>query len=126
MEEFQFGSIKFKAWDLGGHQTVRYLWDDFSADSQGVIFMIDSADSERLAEAKEELRSLLLEPALECAPIVVLLNKIDLMDAMSAEEIRKELEWEEITKDNLIQCFQASVLQEIGYPEALQWLSRNL
>ncbi|CAM9244675.1 unnamed protein product, partial [Heterosigma akashiwo] len=63
-EVFQFGTTKFKAWDLGGHETVRYLWDDFSADSQGVIFMVDSADFERFEEAKEELQRLLEEPAL--------------------------------------------------------------
>lgn len=48
-----------QAWDLGGHEAVRYLWFDFLSDSHAIVFMIDRADGERLEEAHWELSELL-------------------------------------------------------------------
>ena len=48
-----------QAWDLGGHEAVRYLWFDFLGDSHAIVFMIDRADGERLEEAHWELSELL-------------------------------------------------------------------
>lgn len=48
-----------QAWDLGGHEAVRYLWFDFLSDSHAIVFMIDGADGERLEEAHWELSELL-------------------------------------------------------------------
>lgn len=48
-----------QAWDLGGHEAVRYLWFDFLGDSHAIIFMVDGADKERLDEAHWELTELL-------------------------------------------------------------------
>jgi len=126
VEEFQFGSVKFQAWDLGGHETVRYLWDDYMADSHGVVFMVDSADQERLDEAKTELLDLLGEPALQDAPVALLFNKQDLPAALGDEELRQILEWEEISQDRVIEAFPTSVLMETGINQALQWLASQL
>lgn len=48
-----------QAWDLGGHEAVRYLWFDFLSDSHAIVFMVDGADDERLDEAHWELSELL-------------------------------------------------------------------
>lgn len=55
---------KRKAWDLGGHEAVRYLWFDFLGDSHAIVFMVDGADKERLDEAHWELTELLSEVSL--------------------------------------------------------------
>ena len=44
----------------------------------GVIFVIDSADKERVQEAKEELHRILASQELRGAPIVLVANKQDL------------------------------------------------
>ena len=47
--EFKAGSVTFRAWDLGGHEAVRQLWDDFLPTTDAVVFLVDSADPDRLA-----------------------------------------------------------------------------
>ena len=47
-DTFTAGGVKFSAWDLGGHDAVRHLWDDFMATTGGVVFMVDACDSDRL------------------------------------------------------------------------------
>ena len=49
-DEFQAGGMTFKAWDLGGHEAVRQVWDDFMLTTDGVVFLVDSADRDRLSE----------------------------------------------------------------------------
>lgn len=53
-----------QAWDLGGHEAVRYLWFDFLTDSHALVFMIDGADEERLEEAHWELAEMLSDVSL--------------------------------------------------------------
>ncbi|CAM9508466.1 unnamed protein product [Choristocarpus tenellus] len=67
VDKFRLGGISFKAWDLGGHEAVRYMWGEFLSDSHAIIFMVDGADQERLEEAQWELSELLSEVILECA-----------------------------------------------------------
>ena len=39
-------------WDLGGQEDLQSLWDKYYAESHGIIYIIDSADKERLNESK--------------------------------------------------------------------------
>ena len=48
---------------------MRHLWDDFMATTGGVVFMVDSCDSDRLPEVEEELAGLAKEQSLEGVPI---------------------------------------------------------
>jgi GTP-binding protein SAR1 len=75
-EHFSFGGVTFRAWDLGGHEAVRHLWQDYCVGAGAVVFMVDSADRERLAEAATELASVLRLPGVEEVPVAVLLNKV--------------------------------------------------
>lgn len=43
-DELVIGKIKFKIFDLGGHETARQLWQDYAATVNGVIFIVDSFD----------------------------------------------------------------------------------
>ena len=42
------GALSIKAWDLGGHEVVRELWADYFAEADAIVYMVDSADHERL------------------------------------------------------------------------------
>merc|ERR1719223_2686358 len=82
-------NIRFRTFDLGGHETARRIWKDYYATVNGVIFLVDAADRTRFAEAREELHMLLDEPSLRDVPIAVLGNKIDIAVAASEHEVRQ-------------------------------------
>jgi signal recognition particle receptor subunit beta len=59
--------------------------------TQGIIFVIDCNDWERMAEAREELQRMLNEDELRDALLLVFANKQDLPNAMSAAHITENL-----------------------------------
>jgi ADP-ribosylation factor-like protein 8 len=50
-------------------------------------YVVDSADTERISESKEELFELLEKPVLAGIPLLVLGNKNDLPDALSVDKV---------------------------------------
>ena len=120
--------LPYQAWDLGGHDTVRHLWDEFLPDTHAVVFMVDSADSERLVEVAEELGGLLEDKNLAGAPIAVLFNKADMEGSLPEDQLREELGWGELEKAGAgpFASFRCSVVRDEGYVDAFQWLSQYL
>jgi len=133
-EELIIKNIRFRTYDLGGHETARRIWKDYFASIDGVVFLVDSADRTRFAEAREELNGLLEDQALASVPFVVLGNKIDIPTAVSEEDLRRELgllnhmTYGRDTKKGQsnvrpVEVFMVSVVKRMGYAEAFQWLS---
>ena len=60
-------------WDVGGQ--ARKLWKHYYDKVDGLIFVVDSSDTERLALVKEELDKIFIEPGLEGVPILIMANK---------------------------------------------------
>ena len=71
---------------------ARKTWTDYCNALDGIIFMVDAADHERLAECKEELEKLFNITELENVPFVILGNKIDKAVSLSECEMREVLD----------------------------------
>jgi GTP-binding protein SAR1 len=127
-EELKMGSIRFNTFDMGGHETARKIWKDYFPAVDGIIFLVDSADPKRFAEAKEELESVLNTTELENIPIAILGNKIDKPGAVSEEDIRSKLDINGLfSKDTRpMELFMCSIAEKIGYSKALEWISGYL
>lgn len=69
---------------------IGMLRSDFQ-NTQGIIFVVDSNDRERVSEAREELQRMLNEDELRDALLLVFANKQDLPNAMNAAEITDKL-----------------------------------
>ena len=70
--------LTFTVWDVGGQEKIRRLWQHYYQNCEGLIFVIDSSDIERLEEVKSELFGVLESDAMQDVPFVILANKQDL------------------------------------------------
>ena len=65
----------FLVWDVGGQDKTRPLWRSYTRCTDGIIFVVDSRDTDRLEEAKLELLKIAKLTERYCVPILVLANK---------------------------------------------------
>ncbi|KAF5270852.1 hypothetical protein FQA39_LY08297 [Lamprigera yunnana] len=87
---------KLNMWDVGGQKSLRSYWRNYFECTDGLIWVVDSADKRRLEDCKSELHVLLKEERLAAATLLVFANKQDLPGAFSAEELRDILELDKI------------------------------
>jgi len=136
-DELIIGKIRFKTFDLGGHETARKLWRDYFASGvDGVVFIVDAVDRARFPEAKKELDALLLSEELANCPFLVLGNKIDLGTAPSEDDLRyqlglyetygKETRPDRNTTIRPIELYMCSVVRKMGYGDGFKWMSQFL
>lgn len=59
VETVQYKSVNMTVWDVGGQSKIRPLWNYYYQNTDAVIFVCDSTDSERFQEARRELHGLL-------------------------------------------------------------------
>jgi ADP-ribosylation factor-like protein 1 len=52
-------SVLRQVWDLGGQTSIRPYWRCYYPNTDAIIFVVDSADVERLTIAKQELMAML-------------------------------------------------------------------
>ena len=89
------GSV-YTIWDVGGQDKTRPLWRSYTRKADGLIFVVDSTDKERMEEAKIELTKLIRSPDNPGLPVVVLANKQDLPESLPASEVEKLLALHEL------------------------------
>jgi len=135
-DELIIGNIKFKTFDLGGHETARRLWQDYFTTVDGVVYLVDAIDRGRFPEAKKELDALLTSDELCDVPFLVLGNKIDMPTAASEEELKyalglvdtygKDTKPDKDSGVRPIELYMCSVIRRMGYADGFKWLSQFL
>ncbi|CAK9780504.1 unnamed protein product [Cutaneotrichosporon oleaginosum] len=86
-----YKNINFQVWDLGGQSSIRPYWRCYYANTQAIIYVIDSADTARLPTSRSELLTMLAEEELKNVPVLVFANKQDMAGALSPAEISDKL-----------------------------------
>jgi len=110
---------------VGGQDKIRPLWRHYFQNTQGLIFVVDSNDRERISEAQDELQKMLQEDELRDAVLLVFANKQDLPNAMNASELTEKLGLQSLRNRRwYIQATCAT--QGNGLYEGLDWLSNEL
>jgi len=134
VETVEYKNISFTVWDVGGQDKIRPLWRHYYQNTQGIIFVVDSNDRDRVAgtdkgsddhTAKEELSKMINEDELRDAVLLVMANKQDLPNAMSVQEVTDKLGLNQIrNRQWYIQATCATTGD--GLYEGLDWLSDTL
>lgn len=65
---------------MGGQDKIRPLWRHYYTGTQGLIFVVDSADRDRIEEARQELHRIVNDREMREVIILVFANKQDLPD----------------------------------------------
>lgn len=116
------GKVEFKVWDLGGQPRFRDSWEKYCRTSDGIVYIIDSADTGNIDVAKIQLHQLLQWPSVEGVPLLVLGNKNDLSNALNEEGIIKALDLQSI-KDRVVGCYSISCKNMNNIDNVLKWLT---
>jgi len=125
VEIVEYKNISFIVWDVGGQDQIRPLWRHHYQGMQGLIFVVDSTDHDRVEDAKEELNKILKEDEMRDAHLLVFANKQDLPNAMPAAELTEKLRLPTMhNRQWFIQSACATTGD--GLYEGLGWLSRRL
>ncbi|CEQ41283.1 SPOSA6832_02986, partial [Sporobolomyces salmonicolor] len=66
--------------DVGGQDKIRPLWRHYYTGTQGLVFVVDSQDRERIDEARTELHKILNDREMKECLLLVFANKQDLPD----------------------------------------------
>ncbi|KAG1755507.1 ADP-ribosylation factor family-domain-containing protein [Suillus lakei] len=125
VETVEYKRLQFTVWDVGGQQRIRLLWQYYFSNAQGIIFVVDSSDRDRIPEAKEELRMLMNNDQLQDALLLVFANKQDMPDAMSASELTDKLDLRTFGQRTWYIQSTCATSGE-GLYKGLEWLATNL
>ncbi len=115
--------VSFMMWDVGGQDKVRPLWKSYTRNTDGIVFVVDSVDTERMEEAKVELLRTARCPENLGVPILVVANKQDLPGARDSDEVAKLMNLNELTSAGHLWHIQPScaIIGE-GLDEGLEQL----
>merc|ERR1719160_428993 len=125
VETVEYQNISFTVWDIGGQDKIRKLWRHYCQGSQGLIFVIDSSDRDRIQDAREEMSKMLADEEMKDAVLLVFANKQDLPNAMTTAEVSEKLGLQSV-RDRPWFVQAACATTGDGLYEGLDWLSRTL
>ena len=91
MKKVTKGNVTIKMWDIGGQTRFRSMWERYCRGVNAIVYVVDAADKYKFELSKKELNELLLKPTLSGIPLLVLGNKNDLPEAVTAEELMDTL-----------------------------------
>uniref|UniRef100_A0A5F8ALJ6 ADP ribosylation factor 6 n=1 Tax=Macaca mulatta TaxID=9544 RepID=A0A5F8ALJ6_MACMU len=124
VETVTYKNVKFNVWDVGGQDKIRPLWRHYYTGTQGLIFVVDCADRDRIDEARQELHRIINDREMRDAIILIFANKQDLPDAMKPHEIQEKLGLTRI-RDRNWYVQPSCATSGDGLYEGLTWLTSN-
>ena len=119
--------MEVAVWDVSGQDKARPFWRHYYRGTSGILFVVDSNDTQRIPNARAELFAILEEVELEEAVIAVLANKRDLPEAEDMESLRARLGIEEVRgAGREIEVFETVARDGTGVTDAFDWLAERI
>lgn len=128
VETVNVGKLDMTIWDVGGQDKIRPLWRHYYQGTQALVFVIDSADRDRVDQARNELHRLLQEEELQNAHILVFANKQDLPGAVGVTDLVDKLGLSDsrALRGRQYYCQGCCATTGQGIMEGFNWLQRQL
>lgn len=129
---FQISALRFRdytlnVWDVGGQQSLRSYWRNYFEATDGIIWVVDGNDVNRLGICRDELHQLLLEERLFGASLLILVNKQDIPTAMPPDKVAEILQVEELVKGKRnVHLQKCSAATGAGLLEGVTWLVEDI
>ena len=125
IETLNYQGLSLTVWDVGGQDKIRVLWKHYYQNLDGLIFVVDSNDPDRIEDAEEELKKMLAEEELEKCPVLILANKQDIEGCLKPEIVEEKIGIKEYT-GKTYHVEGTSVVSGKGIKEAFDWLASIL
>ena len=117
---FHWNYFDFDLWDVGGSTENRAFWKYYYKGIQGIVFVVDASQKERIDEAAEVLGSVLSDDNTLGVRLLVLANKMDLPGTMRKHEISAKLKLKDITNRS-VAFLEFSAVNGKGITQFLEW-----
>ncbi|KAG8197951.1 hypothetical protein JTE90_020326 [Oedothorax gibbosus] len=118
-----YGRTSIKLWDLGGERRFRSMWERYCRGVDAILYMVDAANLQTLAESARELQFLMKKQQLAEIPILVLGNKIDLPNAISENDFIDRMGLSAI-ENHKVCCYMTSCKNKENIEKVVEWLLR--
>ena len=125
VETLQYKNLEFNCWDIGGQFKLRNLWAHYYDNTDALIFVVDSNDTERMAEAREALEMVIQDEQMAGVPVMVYANKMDLPQALTVPEVSEKLGLMTL-RDRKWYVQASNAARGDGLFEGMDWLSKNV
>ena len=125
VEIVQYKNMSFTLWDVGGEDKIRPLGRHSFQNTQGLIFVVDSNDRDRVVEVWDELHRMLNEDELRNVVLLVFAYKQDLPNTMNMSAIIDKLGLHSLCQPHWY--IQSTCATSSGsLYEGLDWLLSNI
>ena len=100
-------------------------WHHYYPNTDGVVFIVDSADKRRFQLAQRELHALMCNPLLSSIPFLIFANKQDIEGAATTAEVTNALDMYRI-KNRPWKVAESVGTSGVGIDEGFNWLSKTI
>jgi signal recognition particle receptor subunit beta len=121
VETLDYGAFKLTNLDL--HRDIPRIWQQYFAESHGLIFVVDASDRDKFDRARNRLHAIAAEPRLAKLPLLVLGNKADMEGSATGDEIATALDIAGVPQATR-EVRTCSVIDSNGVKEAVDWMIR--
>ncbi|KAK8891239.1 hypothetical protein M9Y10_028446 [Tritrichomonas musculus] len=122
--EFELGTSKFQIYDCGGVSRYRSQWPYYISKSDGVVFVIDRTDKERMGRMQEEIGEVFRLCQDLKIPILIFINKSDKETNLTSDDFIKITKVQDYNLEYGIEDCSASTGN--GINEGKKWILQHV
>lgn len=121
-EKINLPKLQLDIYDLGGQEEFRPMWSDYNEQSDGIVYVIDSADHDRFEISKEIFYDIIDTQINQNIPVLILLHKCDLPNGLSIRAFVDKFGLSNPDLEIKWAVFETSAKTGKGLIDSFQWL----